>query len=71
MNYLRDDKKVEFAKILKVGLFVSDLSLFAALNAEYVNYFDQKPPVRVCVEIPGNEVIAYFVLWNDKKNGEH
>ena len=55
---------------MKVGLYVNDLSLFAALNAEYVNYFGEKPPVRVCVEIPGNEVIACFVLWNDQVNGK-
>ena len=49
--------------ILKVGLFVRDLSTFKQLNAEYVKYFGLKPPVRVCVEIPGNEVIASFVIW--------
>ena len=54
--------------IVKVGLHVSDLAQFKDLNAEYVKYFGIKPPVRVCVQIPGNEVIAYFLVWKNKES---
>ena len=50
--------------IQKVGLLVNDLAQFKDLNTEYVKYFGLKPPVRVCVEIPGDEIIAFFVSWN-------
>ena len=50
--------------LLKVGLMVTDMAQFKDLNAEYVKYFGLKPPVRVCVAIPGHEVIAFFIAWN-------
>ena len=54
--------------MVKVGLFIPDLSEFKALNVDYCSYFGEKPPVRVCVQIPGNEIIAYFVIFN-QENG--
>lgn len=36
---------------------------------EYVKYFGLKPPVRVCVEIPGDEIIAHFTIWNHHQEG--
>ena len=64
---------------MKVGLLVSDLTQFKELNAEYVKYFGVKPPVRVCVEIPGDEIIMFFVThqpeeidsFNEKKKNLH
>ena len=35
---------------------------------EYVKYFGIKPPSRVTIEIPGNEVYAYFIVAKDKYN---
>jgi len=55
--------------IVKVGLLVTDLSEFKPLNAEYVKQFGLRPPVRVCIGIPGDEVIGHFTVWNnDGKN---
>ena len=57
--------------ILKVGLFVYDLSQYGELNGEYVKYFGLKPPVRVCVAIPGAELIMYFIAWNTDIGDKH
>ena len=55
--------------IVKVGLLVTDLSEFKPLNAEYVKQFGLRPPVRVCIGIPGDEVIGHFKFYNnDVKN---
>lgn len=51
--------------VVKVGLYVNDMAQFKDLNAEYVKYFGLKPPVRVCVQVPGNEIIAYFMKWKN------
>mmetsp|Transcript_32778 Transcript_32778/g.50030 ORF Transcript_32778/g.50030 Transcript_32778/m.50030 type:complete len:140 (+) Transcript_32778:792-1211(+) len=56
--------------VIKVGLLVTDLSQFKDLNAEYVKYFGIKPPVRVCVEIPSKEVIAFFHVFKDSATQE-
>lgn len=66
MEHLKQTGKIDF--IVKVGLFVADLGDFKPLNSEYVKYFGIKPPVRVCVEIPGDEVMAYFVIWEHSKS---
>ena len=50
--------------IMKVGLLVSDMSQFKPLNAEYVKFFGLRPPVRVCVSIPNDEVVLYAQVWN-------
>ena len=55
---------IHLPHILKVGLLVTDLSQFKPLNAEYVKFFGLKPPVRVCVEIPSDEVVMYAIVWN-------
>ena len=44
---------------------VTDLTDFKSINAEYVQYFGRKPPVRVTVQIPGDEVIM-SVLYRGK-----
>ena len=66
MDYLKSTGKIDY--IVKVGLFVADLGDFKPLNSEYVKYFGIKPPVRVCVEIPGDEVMAYFIVWEHSKS---
>lgn len=67
MEHLKQMNVIPY--IVKVSLFVHDLSTFKELNAEYVKYFGLAPPVRVCVEIPGDQVIASFVVWNNKDQG--
>jgi hypothetical protein len=56
--------------VVKTCLYVTDLSQFKELNAVYVASFGLKPPARVCVEIPGDEVIAAFSFWNPEQGGE-
>jgi len=67
MEHLKELDLIPY--VLKVGLLVTDLAQFKDLNAEYVKYFGLKPPVRVCVGIPGHEVIAYFIVWNKALGG--
>ena len=55
--------------IVKVGLLIPDLSQFKSLNGEYVKFFGLKPPSRVCVQIPSDEIIAFFIVWNN--NGKN
>ena len=61
MNHLKHSGLIPY--VMKVGLLVTDLSQFKPLNAEYVKFFGIKPPARVCVEIPGNEIIAFFIIF--------
>ena len=56
---------------MKVGLLVGDMSQFKDLNAEYVKYFGLRPPVRVCIEIPGDEVIAFFIVPANLESDEN
>ena len=35
-----------------VHLYIADVSLFAAVNQRYCQYFDQNPPARSCVAVP-------------------
>ena len=67
MEYLKRFQDLKL--ILKVGLFINDLGQYKNLNSEYVNYFGSKPPVRVCVQVPGHEVIAFFITWNTELGG--
>lgn len=62
LDHLKSLNVIPF--ILKVGLLITDLSEFKNLNAEYVKYFGLQPPVRVCVQIPNEEIISFFVIWN-------
>ena len=45
-------------------------SEFKDLNAEYVKFFGLKPPVRVCVQIPGDEVILFCMVYRNRDNLE-
>jgi 2-iminobutanoate/2-iminopropanoate deaminase len=39
------------AKAVKVGVFLKDMSEFAAMNAVYAKYFPENPPARATVEV--------------------
>lgn len=44
-------------KVVKVTIFMRDMSDFNKLNEVYSKYFPEKPPARTCVavkEVPGN-----------------
>jgi len=58
MNHVKSTGLIPY--IVKVSLHIIDLGEFKPLNAEYVKFFGIKPPVRVCVQVPGDEVVAYF-----------
>ena len=51
--------------IVKTGLHINDMSQFASLNVIYAKSFGVRPPARVCVQVPGNEIVAYFIIWKD------
>ena len=68
LNHLKSLNITDY--ILKVGLLITDLSEFKDLNAEYVKFFGLKPPVRVCVQIPGDEVIMFCKVYRNKDNLE-
>ena len=68
LNHLKHLKISDY--ILKVGLLITDLSEFKDLNADYVKFFGLKPPVRVCVQIPGDEVILFCMVYRNRDNLE-
>ena len=40
-----------FEQALKATVFVTDMGLFAEMNAVYVQFFRSDPPARSCVEV--------------------
>ena len=40
-----------FDQALKATVFITDMSLFAEMNAAYVQFFGSEPPARSCVEV--------------------
>lgn len=41
----------DFTKAVKVNVFITDMSDFAALNELYANYFEKPFPARSCVQV--------------------
>jgi len=41
----------DLTKVVKVSVFLKDLSLFAAFNEIYAEYFKEKSPARTTVEV--------------------
>lgn len=41
----------DFSKVVKVNVFITDMSDFAALNELYANYFEKPFPARSCVQV--------------------
>ncbi len=41
----------QLAELVRVVLYIVDMSSFAAINAAYSRHFWQNPPVRVCVAV--------------------
>ncbi len=39
----------QLAELVRLVLYIVDMSCFAAINAAYSRHFGQNPPVRVCV----------------------
>jgi len=37
--------------VVKTTVFITDMSLFAEMNAEYAKYFCVEPPARSCVGV--------------------
>ncbi|MBN2230881.1 MAG: RidA family protein [Candidatus Thorarchaeota archaeon] len=54
--------------VVKVTVFLKDMNTFAEMNAEYANWFTDKPPARAAVEVArlpkdvGVEIEAIAVL---------
>ncbi len=60
----------QLAELVRVVLYIVDMSCFAAINAAYSRHFGQNPPVRVCVAVgrdrlpPGTyKNISWFKLF--------
>jgi len=44
-------KDLTFENIVKATIFLTDMSKFAEVNAEYAKYFPTNPPARSCVGV--------------------
>ncbi len=60
----------QLAELVRLVLYIVDMSSFAAINAAYSRHFGQNPPVRVCVAVgrdrlpPGTyKNISWFKLF--------
>ena len=40
-----------FNQALKATIFITDMGLYAEMNAAYASFFDGDPPARSCVEV--------------------
>ena len=43
----------DFSQVLKASIFLSDMALFAEVNAIYAQYFNENPPARETVQVAG------------------
>jgi 2-iminobutanoate/2-iminopropanoate deaminase len=43
----------DFSNVLKSTIFLSDMQLFADVNAIYARYFSENPPARETVQVAG------------------
>lgn len=43
----------DFSQVLKSTIFLSDMALFAQVNAIYERYFNENPPARETVQVAG------------------
>lgn len=43
----------DFSNVLKSTIFLSDMKLFADVNAIYARYFNENPPARETVQVAG------------------
>lgn len=43
----------DYKHIVKITIFLTDMSDFAEMNAAYASYFDQNPPARATVQVAG------------------
>jgi enamine deaminase RidA (YjgF/YER057c/UK114 family) len=60
----------QLAELVRVVLYIVDMSCFVAINAAYSRNFGQNPPVRVCVAVgrdrlpPGTyKIISWIKLF--------
>ena len=51
IDALLASKGLTSANVVKSTIFLTDMSKFAEVNAEYANYFSFEPPARSCVEV--------------------
>lgn len=51
IDALLASRNLTAANVVKTTIFLTDMSKFAEVNAEYGNYFDFEPPARSCVAV--------------------
>lgn len=51
IDALLASKSMTAANVVKSTIFITDMSKFAEVNAEYANYFSFEPPARSCVGV--------------------
>ncbi|MDE6398695.1 MAG: Rid family detoxifying hydrolase [Clostridiales bacterium] len=51
IDALLADRGLTAANVVKTTIFITDMSKFAEVNAEYGNYFNFEPPARSCVAV--------------------
>ncbi len=51
MGYILEAAGMNFSNVVKCGIFVKNMNDFAAINAAYGEYFQEKPPARETVEV--------------------
>ncbi len=51
IDALLSAKGLTAANVVKSTIFLTDMSKFAEVNAEYANYFSFEPPARSCVGV--------------------
>ena len=51
IDALLRSKNLTFENVVKVTIFLTDMSKFSEVNTEYAKYFPENPPARSCVGV--------------------
>lgn len=65
--------EMDFSNVVKVTVYLTDLSNFAVVNGIYAEYFTQNPPARSCVQVtalPGGAEIEIDLVASKELSGK-
>ena len=51
LNKLLSEKSLSLAQLVKVYMYIDNMTDYKSMNAAYVTHFGVNPPVRVCVGV--------------------